>query len=62
LYNNKEILIGGKPFFIKEWFSKGIKSIRDLLNLDGTFLTFEEFKARYILSREKFFSAFLSSS
>ena len=31
LYNNKEILIGGKPFFNKEWFSKGIKSIRDFL-------------------------------
>jgi len=43
LYNNKEILIGGNPFFNKEWFSKGIKSIRDLLNPDGTFLTFEEF-------------------
>ena len=51
LYNNKEILIGGKPFFNKEWFSKGIKSIRNLLNPDGTFLTFEEFKARYSLGK-----------
>ena len=24
LLNNKEILIDGKPFFIREWFAKGI--------------------------------------
>ena len=28
LFNNKAILIGGKPFFIPEWFSKGIICIK----------------------------------
>ena len=30
LFNNKEILVGGKPVFISEWFKKGIISIKDL--------------------------------
>ena len=32
LFNNKEILAGGRPSFIKEWFDSNILSIRDLLN------------------------------
>jgi len=32
LFNNKNILIGGKPVFYREWFSKGIISIEQLLN------------------------------
>ena len=35
LFNNKEILIGGKPIFLNEWFKKGIISIKDLLNDHG---------------------------
>ena len=31
MFNNKEILIYAKPFFIKEWFAKGIVLIKDLL-------------------------------
>ena len=31
-FNNKEILIHGKPFFWKEWFKKGIRTIKDLLD------------------------------
>ena len=30
LFNNKEILVGGKPISIKEWFDSNILSIRDL--------------------------------
>ena len=43
LFNNKEILVGGKPFFLSKWFKKGIISIKDLLTESGNFLTFQEF-------------------
>ena len=43
LINNKDILVGEKPVYISEWFKKSIVSIRDLLNDDGNFLTFQEF-------------------
>ena len=47
LFNNKAILIGGKPFFFREWFSKGIICINDLLNENGKFLSFQEFQSKY---------------
>ena len=31
-FNNKEILVGGRPVFIKEWFDSSVLSIRGLLN------------------------------
>ena len=46
MFNNKEILIDGKPFFIREWFAKGIISIKDLLQENGQFLTYEEFQRK----------------
>ena len=47
LFNNKDILVGETPVYISEWFKKGIVSIRDLLNDDGNFLTFQEFTDKY---------------
>ena len=47
LFNNEDILIGGKPVNIHEWFKKGVVSIKDLLNDDGNFLTFKEFSDKY---------------
>ncbi|KAL9957825.1 hypothetical protein ACROYT_G034773 [Oculina patagonica] len=47
LFNNKEILVGGKPVFINEWFKKGIISIKDLLTENGKFLTSQEFSLKY---------------
>ena len=47
LFNNKAILIDGKPFFFREWFSKGIIFINDLLNENGKFLSFQEFQIKY---------------
>ena len=35
LFNNEEILIGRKQFFWKNWFKKGIISIKDLLDETG---------------------------
>ena len=37
LFDNKEILVDGKPIFFSEWFKKGIISIKDLLNENGNF-------------------------
>ena len=45
LFNNKGILIGGKPFLFEEWFNKGIRTIMHLLDINGNFLSFEEFKS-----------------
>jgi len=47
LFNNKEILVGRRPVFIKEWFDSNIFSIRDLLNSNGQLLSFQEFKNKY---------------
>ena len=47
LFNNKDILVDGKPIFFREWFNKGILSINDLLNESGNVLTFYEFRDKY---------------
>jgi len=47
LFNNKDVLVDGKPIFLSEWFKKGILSINDLLNVSGNFLTFHEFRDKY---------------
>ena len=39
LFNNKDILVEGKPIFLSEWFRKGILSINDLLNEGGNVST-----------------------
>ena len=54
LFNNKEILIGGKPFFNKEWFCKGICEIQDLLDDNGRFLSFSDFQVKCRLTRTNF--------
>jgi len=54
LFNNKDILIGGKPFLFEEWFSKGIRTIMDLLDINGNSLSFEEFKSKYSLKKTNF--------
>ena len=43
-FNNKDILVEGKPIFISEWFRKGIVSINELLNETGNVLTLQEFR------------------
>ena len=47
LFNNKEILVGNWPIFLKSWFKEGIVSIHDILSDNGTFLSFQEFKQTY---------------
>ena len=43
LFNNKEVLIEGKPLFLRDWFNKGILSIQDLLDDAGNILSYQEF-------------------
>ena len=47
LFNNKDILVDGKPIFLNEWFKKDILSINDLWNESGNVLTFHEFRDKY---------------
>ena len=47
LFNNKEILVDSKTFFIREWFKKGILSIQDLLHNTGQPMTYQEFTNKY---------------
>ena len=54
LFNNQEILIGGKPFVNREWLRKGICSIRHLLDNDGNFLDFACFREKYLLTNTNF--------
>ena len=36
-----------KPFFLKEWFSKGVVSVNNLFHESGRYLTFQEFLSKY---------------
>ena len=54
LFNNKEICIDGKPFFWKEWFKRGIRMIKDLLDKNGIVLSFPVFQSRYSLQKTTF--------
>ena len=47
LFNNKEILVGGKPIFISDWLNNNILFIQDLLNSNGQFITYQEFKNKF---------------
>ena len=47
LFNNKEILVGGKPIFIGEWLNNNILFIQDLPNNNGQFMSYQEFKNKF---------------
>ena len=55
LFNNKEIRIDGKPtFFWKEWFDKGIRMIKDLLDKNRNAVSFPVFQSKYSLQKTSF--------
>ena len=54
LFNNKDILIEGKSFYYDEWRKAGILSIKDLLNENGTFLSFQEFSKNILAAQTSF--------
>ena len=43
LHNNKDLLVGGRPFFIREWYQNGILSIQDLLTTTGQLMSYQDF-------------------
>ena len=46
LWNNKHILIDGKSVYWKEWHEAGILRIKDLLDENNKFLTFDKFRLK----------------
>ena len=47
IWNNCSILINGQPIFYGKWFKNQIIYIKDLLNVDRTFLSLNELKHRF---------------
>ena len=44
---NSLIRIENRPFFYTSWLKAGVKEVRDLLNQDQTFLSYNAFVAKY---------------
>ena len=47
LWYNHKIKIGGKYIFYKSWYDRGIHTICDLCNEEGTLLSYNEFQIKY---------------
>ena len=47
IWHNSLIRIGNRPFFYTSWLKAGVKEVRDLLNQDQTFLSYNAFIAKY---------------
>ena len=43
LFNNKDILIGGRSFLYTSWMNKNVFLVQDLLGDDGKVLSYSEF-------------------
>ena len=60
IWNNQDIKIDNKMIFFRTWFDKGVytlKDLKDLLDPNLDFLSYEEFKLRYQL-HTNFFTYF----
>jgi len=51
LFNNKDILVGDRPVFIREWYQNGILSIQDLLITTGQLISYQDFLNNYPCKR-----------
>ena len=47
LWFNSVFKIAKKTFFYSDWFRSGINQVRDLLKDDNSFLSYQEFKAKF---------------
>ena len=47
LWMNKNVRIGNKPVFYRDWYRKGICYINDLVDEDGKYLSFEKLKDKF---------------
>ena len=49
IWNNQDIKIDNKTIFFRAWFDKGVHTVKDLVDQNLDFLTYEEFKLQYQL-------------
>ena len=49
LFNNKDILIDGKSFFLHKWKQKGAVFIQDILDNNGKPLSFKAFQDKFAI-------------
>ena len=47
LWCNKNIKVGGNTVFYKTWNDNGIMCLRDIFNVNGQILSYEEFRLKY---------------
>ena len=47
IWNNKDIKIADKTIFYKQWFNKHIYFIKDLIDIDGSFMNLKTFCSTY---------------
>ena len=47
LWNNHLVTIVGKSIFYRQWFNAGVKTLSDILDEEGKFLSFPEFRKKY---------------
>ena len=47
IWNNKDITIEGKSLYWKTWNEHGVNFVQDLLQNNGKYLSYEEFKIKY---------------
>ena len=54
LHNNKDILVGDRAYFIREWYQNGILSIQDLLTTTGQLMSYQDFLDNYHCKKTNF--------
>ena len=47
IWNNKHILVDNKPIFLKTWYEGGIRTVKDIVNEDGQFISVNGLQLKY---------------
>ena len=47
IWNNRSMLIQNKSIYLKEWVEKGVIFVQDLINEDGSWMSFTQFTNKY---------------
>ena len=47
IWKNSNIKIDNSPVFYRRWYEKHVIFIKDLLNIDGKIMSFDEFLNKY---------------
>ena len=51
LWNNKDIMINRNMIFYQNLYDKGVLFIQDLMNRNGTWMTYSEFSSKYVMQK-----------